>query len=151
MSILDNLRAQKQQGEQEWAAKQTEAQRQRDDDAARKREEEERRRSAESEKDRRKAEEMFASLPALVRAASALGLDAAVLADSFVEEKEQEGSLPITLNRRTYHLVGWQLSFYDMCRADRIPLTVVTERVDVAFKGVLHRTFNVLAVDLRNL
>lgn len=151
MDYLEQLRQQKREGDLEWASKQADEQRRKDEETARKRAEEEQRKTVESEKDRRKAEAVFAGLASVVRSASGLGLEVAVLADSFVDEQSQPGSRPITINRRTYHLVGWQIPFYDLCVANGIPLTVVTERVDVAFKGVVHRTFNVLAVDLKRL
>jgi len=151
MDFLEQLRLQKQEGDREWASKQAEEQRRRDDEALRKRAEEDQRRTEERDRDRRKAEQIFAGLADIVRSAAGLGLEVAVLADSFVEDHPQEGSRPININRRTYYLAGWQIPFYEMCGADGIPLTVVSERVDVAFKGVLHRTFNVLAVDLRRL
>jgi hypothetical protein len=151
MDFLDQLRQQKREGDLEWSSKQAEENRRRDEESARKHAEEEQRRSVESEKDQRKAEAVFGGLPSIVRAASGLGLEVAVLADSFVNEQPQSGSRPITINRRTYHLVGWQIPFHDLCASNGIPMTVVTERVDVAFKGVRHRTFNVLAVDLKRI
>lgn len=151
MDFLEQLRQQKREGEREWASQQAEEQRRKDVETARRRAEEEQRRAAEVERDRRKAEAVFAALPDLVRAASGRGLHAAVLAESFVEEQPQPGGRPITINRRTYHLTGWQVPFHDLCVANGIPLTVVTERVDVGFKGVLRRAFNVLAIDLQRL
>jgi hypothetical protein len=153
MSVRDELRRQKSEGDREWAAKQSEDQRKRDDETARVREQEEKRRAAEAEKDRKKAEEVYAGLPAAVRTASARGLDKAVLADSFVTERADEGKTcrPLAIERKSYYLTGWQIPFAEMCQSDGIPLTVVTERVDVALKGVLHKTYHLLAVDLKRL
>lgn len=153
MNLRDELSRQKQEGHQEWSAKQAEEQRIKDEEAARIRAEAEKRRSEQEAKDRKKAEEVFATLPGLVRAAASRGLHEAVLADSFVADKPEEGkpSRPVTFDRKTYHLSGWQIPFLEMCAGDNIPLTVVTERVDVALKGVLHKNFHLLAVDLRRL
>ena len=153
MSLRDELLRQKQAGDNEWAEKQAEEQRKRDEEVARTRAEAEKKRAAEVDRDRRKAESIFATLPEAVRQAAARGLATAVLADSFVAEKPEDGrpSLPFTIDRKTYFLTGWQIPFVELCRADSIPLTVVSERVDVALKGVLHKTFHVLAVDLRQL
>ena len=96
---------------------------------------------------------MFAILPEAVRVASSRGLESAVLADSFVTDRADgdKAAQPLTIDRKTYYLTGWQIPFAAMCRADNIPLTVVTERVDVALKGVLHKTFHLLAIDLKRL
>ena len=153
MSVRDELRRQKDEGGREWAAKQAEEHRKQEEEAARVRELEEKRRAAEAEKARKKAAEVFAELPAAVRTASARGLDKAVLADSFVTERSEEGKTcrPMAIDRKTYYLTGWQIPFYEMCQSDGIPLTVVTERVDVALKGVVHKTYHLLAVDLKRL
>ncbi len=153
MSLRDELRRQKNEGDREWATKKAEEQRIRDDEAARVREQEEKRRAEEAEKDRKKAEQVFAGLPTAVRTASARGLDKAVLADSFVTDRAEEGKTcrPLAIDRKTYYLTGWQIPFHEMCQTDGIPLTVVTERVDVALKGVLHKSYHLLAVDLKRL
>jgi hypothetical protein len=151
MDFLEQLRQQKREGAQEWEQQQAEERRRREDEEKRKRAEVEARQAAEREKSQRKAEAVFASLTTLVRAAAARGLDVVVLPEAFVEDQSQPESRVLAVNRRNYYLTGWQIPFHDLCRANGVPLTVVSERVDVAFKGVLHRTFNVLAIDLKNL
>lgn len=153
MDFIETLRNQKSEGEREWAAKQADEEQKRTEEAARARAEEELRRNADAERNRKKAADVFATLPALVKQAAARGLDCAILPDSFVEERAPQGEphREVVFSRRTYYLKGWQLPFDDMCREHRVPLTVVTEKVDVGLKRVLHRTYAILAVDLKRL
>ena len=153
MNLLDQLREQKLEGEREWSEKQADEQQRKAEEAARIRAEEERRRTGEAEKDRKKAEAVFATLPDLVRQTAGKGLKAAVLVDSFVDETpdDEKPSRAIVIDRRTYYLKGWQIPFFEMCKESGVPLTIVTERVDVGLKRILHRSYHVLAIDLEHL
>lgn len=153
MSFLEHLRAQNIEGRQEWSQKQNEERQRELDEAARLRAEEEARRSELFEKDRRKAEETYALLPALVRDAAARGLKAAVLNNSAVEE-HADGETPacaILVDRRKFYLTGWQIPFQELCKRDGVPLTVVSEQVETGLKRVLNRRYHFLAVDLERL
>jgi hypothetical protein len=153
MHFLDDLRAQKQEGQQEWNQKLAEQRTRESEEAARLRAEEEARRNAEYERDRKKAEEAYALLPKLVRDAAGKGLKVAVLSNSFVEE-QCDGEAPsraIEVNRRKFYLKGWQIPFYEMCRRDGVPLTIVSEEIDTGLKRMLHRKYHFLAVDLEHL
>ncbi len=153
MDFRERLRAEKSEGEREWFRKQAEERGREAAESARIREEEEKRRSAEAEKDRIKAEAVFATLPEMVRQAAAKGLRSVVLAESFLDERpdDEVPSHTLVLNRRTYYLKGWQIPFYTMCKEAGVPLTVVSEKVDVGLKRLLHHTYNVLAIDLEHL
>jgi hypothetical protein len=153
MSILDDLRAQKNEGERERNQKLEEERRLEAEAAARVRAEDEARRAELAEKELKEAEAAYATLPQLVRQAAEKGLKAAVLSRSFVEE-HVDGEKPafaIMIERRKFYLTGWQIPFYEMCRRDRIPLTVVTEEVDTGMKKLLHRKYHFLAVDMTGL
>ena len=152
MDFLDHLRAQKAEGEQEWRKKLAEEEERKAQEAARIHAEEEKLRLAQEEQDNRKAEAVFASLPELVRQAAGKGLPAAVLSDSIVEESPGDmPSLPMAVNRRTYHLKGWQIPFYKKCKEAGVPLTVVSERAEAGMKRVLGRQYHFLAIDLQHL
>ncbi len=153
MDFLETIRAHKREGEREWARQQEEQRQRQEAEAARLRAEEEQRRRAEEQKHQAKAQEVYAMVPGLVRDAAARGLAAAVLPDSFVEDRApaNERSCCVTLNRRTCYLKGWLIPFYEICQRDRIPLTLVTEQVDVGLKSIVRRSFHLLAVDLKQL
>lgn len=153
MNFRDQLAAQKREGEREFAEKQQEALEREEQAAAKKRHEEERLRAVESEKDRRKAETVFAGMPGLVRQAAQNGLKAAILLEGFVEERpgDEKPYRTLVQDRRTYYLTGWQVPFYDMCKENGIPLTVVSERVEGGLKRMLRRDYHVLAIDLTSL
>jgi hypothetical protein len=153
MNFLDDLRAEKQAGKQEWDNKQAEERQREADEAARLRAEEEAQRSAEADRDRKKAEEAYAVLPKIVREAAAKGLKTAVLSNSAVEEHVdgEKAAVAIQIDRRKFYLTGWQIPFYQLCRADGVPLTVVSEEVDTGLKKMLHRRYHFLAVDLERL
>lgn len=153
MDFLDHLRAQKLDGAQERARTLAEERRQQEEQAARARAEDERRNADEAEKHRRKAEQVFSSLPDLVRDAAKRGLPAAVLLDGFVDERPEEGkpSRQVVLNRRTWYLKGWQIPFHEMCVQAGVPLTLVSEQADVGMGRILRRRYHILAVDLEHL
>jgi hypothetical protein len=153
MDFLESLRHHKREGERERAEKLAEETRRKVEEEARRKAEEEQRRQLDSDRHLKQAEETLAGLPAAIRFAAAKGLTAAVLPNSFVEERppQDRPSRPITLNRRTYYLVDWMIPFFDLCQQHNVPLTVVSERVNVGIGKVLHRTYNVLAVDLTRL
>lgn len=153
MDFLDDLRAHKREGQLEWDRKLAEDRRLEAEAAARARADEEHRRAEEAARDRKKAEEVYASLRAVVREAAAKGLKVAVLDSSFVED-HCDGEKPacaFLVDRRKYYLTGWQIPFCEMCRRDGVPLTVVSEQVDSGLKRVLTRRFNFLAIDLSRL
>jgi hypothetical protein len=153
MHFLDDLRAQKQEGQSEWNRKIAEERERESAEAARLRAEQEARRAAEAEVERIKAEQAYATLPKLVREAAAKGLKSAVLSSSFVEEHAdgEKPAVALLVDRRKFYLTGWQIPFYQMCRRDGVPLTVVSEEVDTGLKRVLHRRYHFLAVDLEGL
>jgi hypothetical protein len=153
MDFREQLAAQKREGEREFAQKQTEAREREAAEAARIKAETDLRKKLEEEKNRRKAEEVFATLPTLVRQAAKSGLQSAVLTDGFVSENKEAGeqSLPVVVEKKTYYLKGWQAPFYDMCREQGVPITVVTEQVESGLKRVLKRTYSILAIDLKHL
>src|SRR5205085_2219695 len=78
MDFLEHLRAHKQPGANELAARLAEEQKQKEDEAARSRAAEEQQRSQESERDKHQAEELFARLPELVLEAAKQGQHSAV-------------------------------------------------------------------------
>ena len=153
MPFLDDLKAQKADGQAEWSRKVADEKQQEAEEAARLRAEEEARRNEQSEKERKRAEDVYAQLPKRVREAAAQGLKAAVLDSAFVEE-HADGEKPacaIMVDRRKFYLTGWQIPFYEMCRRDGVPLTVVSEEVDTGLKRMLHRKYHFLAVDVEKL
>src|SRR5437016_3915284 len=109
MDFLEHLRAHKQQGAHELAARLAEEQKQKEDEAARSRAAEEHQRSQESERDKRQAEELFARLPTLVLEAAKQGHHSAVMSQGIVCDSSPH-ELParaVSFNRRTYYLTGW--------------------------------------------
>lgn len=150
MDFLQQLAEQKREGEREFAHKQQKDREREEAEAARASAEEEVRRKIEEEKSMRMAQVVFASLPALVRQAAKNGLSSAVISSGFVEDNKDanEPTRPITLNKKTYYLKGWQIPFYAMCVDHSVPLTVLTERVDTGINRVLRRSYYILAIDL---
>lgn len=153
MEFLESLREQKRVGEREFAGKQAEERERKELEEARRRAEEETQRRLYEEKLQRKAQQVYSTLPATVRQASSRGMAAAVILESFVDERPPSGEphRQITVDRKAYYLKGWLIPFIELCREDGVPLTVVSEKVDVGLKGVLQRTYHVLAVDLKRL
>ena len=150
MEFHQQLAEQKREGEREFAHKQQRDREREEAEVARANAEEEVRRKIEEENNMRKAREVFATLPALVRQAAKNGLLHAVISSGFVDENKDanEPSRPITVNKKTYYLKGWQIPFYDMCTEHGVPLTVLTERVDTGINRVLRRSYYMLAIDL---
>src|SRR5689334_2597649 len=108
MDFRERLRAEKTEGEREWQTLQSEERERKAAEAARIKQEEDLQRAAEAEKNRKRAEEVFATLPMIVRQTAGKGLKVAVLADSFVDEhpSDEKPSQNVVLNRRTYYLTG---------------------------------------------
>jgi hypothetical protein len=153
MEFLEHLRAQKLEGELELKKKLDDEQARVAAEAARVRTEEEKLRANEAEKNRKKAEAIYASLPDMVRSAASKGLPTVVLNDGSMEERPDEGkpSRAMVVNGKTYYLTGWQIPFFEKCKETGVPLTVVSEQVDVGIKSILRRQYHFLAIDLEHL
>ncbi len=146
--VVGELRAQKLAGLRERAERLAQEQ-QRAAEAAAKQEE---RRNVELERDRLLARRVLRSLPELIRQAAARGLDAAVLANAFVAEAAAEPSDGVvTIDGRAWALGGWLAPFHTLCEEAGVPLTVVSERVEIDRDPPQHRVYHVLAVDLARL
>jgi hypothetical protein len=153
MDFLEHLRAQKLEGERDLKRKQDEERDREAEEAAKAREEEEKRIANERERDRKKALAILASLADMVRNAASKGLDTVVLSDSSMAERPEDGkpSRPLVVKQKTFYLTGWQIPFYEMCREAGVPLTVVSEQVEVGIKSVLRHQYHFLAIDLEHL
>ena len=150
MDFLEQLRAQKREGENELAATQAAERARETEEAARVRAKEDNEKAREVEKDRRRAEQVFAGLPELVRKATRQGQRTAILSEGSVSDRPpgDKPSRAVIFNRRTFYLMEWQIPFYDRCREEGVPLTIVSERVNVGLRRVLRRDYHFLAIDI---
>ena len=151
--IVGTLRARKLAGMRERANRLAQERRRDAEAAAKTAAEQQDRESKETERDRQLAHRAFQSLADLIEQSAARGLDAAVLADGFVDASPKSGTVAraVTLDGRVWHLRGWQVHFEALCREAGVPLTVVSERVELDPDRKHDRLYHVLAVDLVRL
>jgi hypothetical protein len=153
MDFLEQLKAQKQAGQEEHRAKLNEQQQRERDEAARLQAQREAEREAISDAQRKKANLIYSTIPGLVRMAASSGMPYAVLDEGMVSDEApgQEPHRKIVVDRRTYFLTGWQVPFYEKCKDDAIPLTVVSEESSGGLLGIRKKTFHFLAVDVAKI